>query len=138
MLNSQNKFTVLENGQPVVYTVFQGYLIKETVTNTTPEERSKWLLPPKIEEAMRKKREDSCRTRYWSGFREEGVEPRMDPTKPNWYHFKTGKMGGYICGRCSQEGHYLKDCPTNSDPDYDLGLSEKKGIEGLKIEEEGK
>ncbi|KAK9894655.1 DWNN-domain-containing protein [Cystobasidium minutum MCA 4210] len=25
---------------------------------------------------------------------------------------------GYVCYRCGQPGHWIQDCPTNSDPDY--------------------
>lgn len=26
----------------------------------------------------------------------------------------------YLCGRCGQFGHYLRDCPTQGDPDFDM------------------
>ena len=26
---------------------------------------------------------------------------------------------GYICKRCQEKGHYVNDCPTNNDKDYD-------------------
>ena len=27
----------------------------------------------------------------------------------------------YVCKRCKKSGHYIQNCPTNSDPEYDLG-----------------
>eukprot|EP00958_Prasinococcus_capsulatus_P020829 scaffold2756_cov376-Prasinococcus_capsulatus_cf.AAC.2 len=27
---------------------------------------------------------------------------------------------GYICFRCNQSGHWIQNCPTNGDPDYDV------------------
>jgi Zinc knuckle len=26
---------------------------------------------------------------------------------------------GYICNRCNKSGHLIKECPTNSDPNFD-------------------
>mmetsp|Transcript_10394 Transcript_10394/g.10405 ORF Transcript_10394/g.10405 Transcript_10394/m.10405 type:complete len:108 (+) Transcript_10394:528-851(+) len=26
---------------------------------------------------------------------------------------------GYVCDRCKKKGHLIKDCPTNSNPNYD-------------------
>eukprot|EP01025_Chloroclados_australasicus_P003847 TRINITY_DN10917_c0_g1_i1.p1 TRINITY_DN10917_c0_g1~~TRINITY_DN10917_c0_g1_i1.p1 ORF type:complete len:715 (+),score=65.18 TRINITY_DN10917_c0_g1_i1:50-2146(+) len=31
-----------------------------------------------------------------------------------------GVRDGYICRRCGQPGHHIKDCPTNDDPNYNL------------------
>ncbi|GAA5873965.1 hypothetical protein JCM3774_004053 [Rhodotorula dairenensis] len=39
-------------------------------------------------------------------FRDSGMAHKPPPT-------------GYICYRCGQKGHWIQECPTNSDPAYD-------------------
>ncbi|EFJ37660.1 hypothetical protein SELMODRAFT_74793 [Selaginella moellendorffii] len=31
-----------------------------------------------------------------------------------------GPPAGYVCHRCGQPGHFIQQCPTNGDPNYDI------------------
>lgn len=34
----------------------------------------------------------------------------------------------YICHRCNQPGHYIKNCPTNGNPEFDIVTQRINGI----------
>lgn len=40
----------------------------------------------------------------------------------------------YTCHRCKQKGHYIEDCPTNGNPDFDLKKASKGMPKNLKKE----
>lgn len=43
------------------------------------------------------------------------------PSNPSNFYSKIMSKPpvGYICNRCGKAGHMIKECPTNSNPDFD-------------------
>ncbi|KAK3068712.1 hypothetical protein LTS18_000552, partial [Coniosporium uncinatum] len=57
----------------------------------------------------------------------EQTKQQMANAKPVYFNNKNRKPNsapdkelppGYICHRCGQKGHFIRDCPTNDDPTY--------------------
>jgi len=40
--------------------------------------------------------------------------------KPSPYIEQKQPPPSYVCHRCNQPGHYINNCPTNGDPNYDF------------------